>query len=71
MISTTNDAASDWCLVFHHRANELRLSLCGGVISPTQLEDSDRDEKRRRNTAERGEEMEIGMRDEEPRGKKR
>ena len=65
MISTTNDAASDWCPVFHHPTNELRVSRCGGVISPSQLEDSDRDEKRRRNIAERGEE--IGMRDEEPR----
>lgn len=50
MISTSNDAAFDWCPVFHHPANEPRVSRCGGVISPSQLEDSDRDEKRRKIT---------------------
>ena len=55
--------------MFHHPANELRVSWCGGVISPSQLENSDRDEKRRREAAEREgeEEMETEMRDEEAR----
>lgn len=57
MSSTTNDAVVIGASVFHHLANELRVSWCGGVISPSQLEDSDRDEKRRRKAVEkRGEE---------------
>lgn len=64
LISTTNDAAFDWCPAFHHPATRLRVSRCVGVISPSQLEDSDRDEKRRRkNSEEGGEEMEAEMRD--------
>lgn len=54
MSSTTNDAGSDWSPVFHHPANELKAPKCGGVISPSQLEDSDRDENRKK-TAEREE----------------
>lgn len=66
MNCTTNDAVFDWCPVFHHPANELRVPWCGGVISPSQLEDSDRDEKRGKKTAERGgEEIEPEMRHEE------
>lgn len=57
MIYTTNDAVFDWCPVFHCWANELRVSRCGGVISPSQLEDSDRDEKRGKKTVEIEREM--------------
>lgn len=66
MMSTTNDAAFDWYLAFHHPASELRASQCLEVISPSQLEYSDRGEKRRkRQIGKRGE-----MRNEDPRGGK-
>lgn len=54
MVFTTNDAGSDWYPVFHHPSSELRVSECREVISPSQLEYSDRGEKGRK-TADREE----------------
>lgn len=49
-----NYAAFDWCPVFHQPCSELQaLWFAGEVISPCQLEHSDKDERRRRSRARR------------------
>lgn len=65
MIFTTDETESDWSSIFHHQANELRVYPCGGVISPSQLADSDRDGKKREEGGQKIEKevRKEGMRD--------
>lgn len=64
-IFRTNDALFDWCPGFYQPCNELKVSSCGGVISPSQPGDSDRAAKHttaRGKDAERGDDLEVKKR---------